>query len=1088
MTNDAPEVRRARQMLDKFKELKHSHLLLARTWFDYGPRLCIVMDLASGNLSQRLELEKRRRPGNSGIPVAELLEHFKGVASALDYLHDLGFQHRDVKPQNILLVDGVARLADFDLVKEMAYDRLVTTSLKSVSPAYQAPEMCDGKFVNRKSDQYCFAYTYAELRLGERPFRRKEKNLDQLRVAHKTEKPNLKTLGAAEEEILLKALAKKPEDRFGSCTEFVRELQDAIHRDQEWKDEWGQKAQPDLPPVRPPHKVIPSPPARRYQQAVGLLLALMVIGAVGVAAVVFWPKSKPGTSPTPFAVKPLENKIEEARAECAGFLDVFKAIANEDGLSADQRRELQSKACDALTDCVGNAGDKLKALVDLKVPEIHKMLEGEQRKRVRDIGLAGYSEPCNKILKQAESQVLDKPDHALAELREAEKLQAQFDLLFGDANDDDVFARVGAMKGLARAIGFYDAKPGRQLKEAKQELDKLKPQFLPTDTLKREHAVLLALVDARLSGNDPVAAGPLVEVLDRPNLRKGRVDDAWDWLEETEKKKSIFTSEGLLALEKVQNPSKAHFGRIVAKHVEWEVREAAPWPNKVQWRRLGQLCELAGEKTLWVRACKVESSIESGEVKNWEVPNPLPDDQDQATKDYATYVAALVLSKKGDDEKAAVRLLAMKANIGSLPAWQRREQAARILMVSAKARHAGPLNQQFQQFLNSATAYERLDLARKLYNNDNLPLPDERRLDLVLAAACNRERENENNLKLAEELLRNAGFVQAAQFRDALFPLMVAFAELHGTLPERLQAYCDVVSILRKTAREPSLRALQEAKKNLGDNRLPEVEPFVLCTEVLQKAIIDLDKPPQNAQVNDRKNLAFLMAAQAELIRENRNEAKFKDKDGGYTLLAFGRYWRASVLDDAKADYLFGKAKSRVELPTAFANWPAVWLEVDKWTGDGLNRFHGNAQISWLAGWSKLNLALMQKEDYFRLFKTKQDKKLKCLEDSELLLEEAIKGSNSFNPSQLAVLYVDRSEVVLQLGHYFSEMMNYPGLSKLNKAEENRKKHYRNAAVFAEKAEEVRGRLIMSGARFLKHWATRMRILHTTWKRRKNTS
>src|SRR5579862_2828469 len=171
---NSPEVKRIHNSLELFKDLQNPWLLLPLDWFEYGRRLCIVMELADGGSlkerlaacrTERLETGQRAGKGNlGGIPVEELLGYIEGVAQALDYLHGLKqpIQHRDIKAQNILLVGGYAKLADFDLAKEMSDQRDVTNT-RGGSLAYKAPEMFNDQVVHRKSDQYCFAYTYAEL-------------------------------------------------------------------------------------------------------------------------------------------------------------------------------------------------------------------------------------------------------------------------------------------------------------------------------------------------------------------------------------------------------------------------------------------------------------------------------------------------------------------------------------------------------------------------------------------------------------------------------------------------------------------------------------------------------------------------------------------------------------------------------------------------------------------------------------------------------------------------------------------------------------------------------------------------------------
>ena len=92
--------------------------------------------------------------------------YFTSAADGLDFLHSRRVFHRDVKPDNILLMNGHAKLADFGLAR--AQERVDTSVSFAGTPVYMAPEVWRGKY-RPESDQYSLAMTYAELRLGRRP-------------------------------------------------------------------------------------------------------------------------------------------------------------------------------------------------------------------------------------------------------------------------------------------------------------------------------------------------------------------------------------------------------------------------------------------------------------------------------------------------------------------------------------------------------------------------------------------------------------------------------------------------------------------------------------------------------------------------------------------------------------------------------------------------------------------------------------------------------------------------------------------------------------------------------------------------------
>jgi formylglycine-generating enzyme required for sulfatase activity len=183
------------------------------------------LELADRSLRGRFE--ECLKAGLPGIPPTELLRYFREAAEALDYLHTEQVQHRDIKPDNILLLGQHVKVADFGLAK-----LLEKTSLQSAShagtPIYMAPEVWNSK-LSIHSDQYSLAIMYAELRTGRFPF--VYDSLPSLMKAHLLDTPDLTQLGPPEQPVLLRALAKDPSQRHPSCTAFVKALVEALVAD-----------------------------------------------------------------------------------------------------------------------------------------------------------------------------------------------------------------------------------------------------------------------------------------------------------------------------------------------------------------------------------------------------------------------------------------------------------------------------------------------------------------------------------------------------------------------------------------------------------------------------------------------------------------------------------------------------------------------------------------------------------------------------------------------------------------------------------------------------------------------------------------
>jgi serine/threonine protein kinase len=183
--------------------------------------LIIVMELADRNLYD--VFREHQMHGQSGVPREELLGYLREAAEALDWMNvQHGVQHLDIKPQNLFLLAGHAKVGDFGLVNRLQQGGGDACAVPAgMAPRYSAPEIFLGGFSSR-SDQYSLAVLYQELLTGQPPF--SGQNARQLSFRHLHEKPDLGPLPATDRPVLERALAKKPEDRFTNCSSFVAAL------------------------------------------------------------------------------------------------------------------------------------------------------------------------------------------------------------------------------------------------------------------------------------------------------------------------------------------------------------------------------------------------------------------------------------------------------------------------------------------------------------------------------------------------------------------------------------------------------------------------------------------------------------------------------------------------------------------------------------------------------------------------------------------------------------------------------------------------------------------------------------------------
>jgi Flp pilus assembly protein TadD len=206
--------------------IRHPGLVVVHGAWQVENLLVISMELADRSLWDRF-LEANIQ-GLRGIPRGELLGYLDPVAVAIDYLNGsrhtidgrqgVGIQHRDLKPQNLLLFGDRAKVADFGMARVM--EGCVTSHSGPCTVPYAAPEYFGGR-TSRHSDQYALAVTYCQLRGGRIPF---PGTTAQMAVGHMCNDPDLEGLPEPERPVLARALAKRPEERWPDCRSFVDAL------------------------------------------------------------------------------------------------------------------------------------------------------------------------------------------------------------------------------------------------------------------------------------------------------------------------------------------------------------------------------------------------------------------------------------------------------------------------------------------------------------------------------------------------------------------------------------------------------------------------------------------------------------------------------------------------------------------------------------------------------------------------------------------------------------------------------------------------------------------------------------------------
>jgi serine/threonine-protein kinase len=207
----------------------HPHVLPIWDYGAEGENLYMATPLCDADLAALLE---ERGP----LEPAEALRIIEQIAWALDWAHGRGVVHRDVKPENILIVRGPreahAYLADFGMARVASSATLTQAGAPvGLSPAYAAPEQWRGDTVGPATDQYALAATLYACLAGQPPFGLR--SVTELREAHLREAPAPPKGLTADDPVsqaLLVALAKHMGDRYGSCGELVAAVGGAASR------------------------------------------------------------------------------------------------------------------------------------------------------------------------------------------------------------------------------------------------------------------------------------------------------------------------------------------------------------------------------------------------------------------------------------------------------------------------------------------------------------------------------------------------------------------------------------------------------------------------------------------------------------------------------------------------------------------------------------------------------------------------------------------------------------------------------------------------------------------------------------------
>jgi len=201
--------------------LQHPNIVTVYEAGQDGDLVFMAMEFVDGKDLATLLRQKGRLHPDEAIAI------LKAIASALDYAHQRGVIHRDVKPSNVLVSeDGIVKLMDFGIARVIGGERHTKTGVLVGTPEYMAPELWEGKEADKRADLYALGVMAYEMLTGEVPFTGETPITVGYKHVH-GEVPR-SGLGEAVDEVLKVAMAKERERRFQSGMALVTALEGAL--------------------------------------------------------------------------------------------------------------------------------------------------------------------------------------------------------------------------------------------------------------------------------------------------------------------------------------------------------------------------------------------------------------------------------------------------------------------------------------------------------------------------------------------------------------------------------------------------------------------------------------------------------------------------------------------------------------------------------------------------------------------------------------------------------------------------------------------------------------------------------------------
>lgn len=198
--------------------LKHPNLV---TLFDIksdkdGDAWVVMEYVAGESLSELLHKHPK------GLPIDMARQTFIELAKAVGYLHESGIVHRDLKPANIFIESGMVKVGDYGLAKSISVSQKSAQTQSVGTVHYMAPEISTGNY-GKQIDVYAAGVILYEMLTGRCPF--EGETAGEILMKHLTATPDVSPLPSGYQQLVARALAKNPAQRYADIRDMARELE-----------------------------------------------------------------------------------------------------------------------------------------------------------------------------------------------------------------------------------------------------------------------------------------------------------------------------------------------------------------------------------------------------------------------------------------------------------------------------------------------------------------------------------------------------------------------------------------------------------------------------------------------------------------------------------------------------------------------------------------------------------------------------------------------------------------------------------------------------------------------------------------------